>query len=142
MTDCPACRKSIDPLATRCPHCRSAVQLSPAMGAEPTFYTLIAAPALGAGLMGAFFCLLSPFSGLGLHFVLGAPTDLTLSDYMVGFDTLILVVLIAMGLSAFCGWLRHRIDSVVLSVLTFATPLIAPALLVIGFQAAGIAAGA
>lgn len=138
MTYCPYCRKAIDPLATRCPHCRSEVQLTPVMGAEPTFYTTIAAPALGAGLMSLIFCLLSPFSGLALHFALGGETDLTLRAYMVGFDTLVTVALAAMGLSAFCGWLRHRYESVVLSLLSFASPLIVPAVLVVAFQIAGI----
>lgn len=140
MADCPYCRKSIDPLATRCPHCRSEVQLTPFMGDEPTFYTTVAAPALGAGLMSLIFCLLSPFSGLGLHFALGRPTDLSLRDYMVGFDTLVMVALVAMALSAFCGWLRHRYESVVLSLLSFASPLIVPPVLVVAFQFAGITA--
>jgi hypothetical protein len=138
MADCPYCRKPIDPLATRCPHCRSEVQLTPALGAEPTFYTLVIAPALGAVLMSLIFCLLSPFSGLALHAALGGPTDLTLQDYMVGFDTLAAVALIAMALSALCGWLRHRDESLVLSVLAFATPLAVPPVLVIAFQIAGI----
>jgi len=139
MADCPFCRKAIDPLATRCPHCRSEVQLTPAMGAEPTFYTMIAAPALGGLLMSLIFCLLSPFSGLALHFVLGGATDLTLRAYMVGADTAVTVSLAAMALSALCGWLRYRYDSLVLSVLAFAGPLIVPLVLIVAIQIAGIA---
>ena len=138
MADCPHCRKSIDPLATRCPYCRGEVQLTPFMGDEPTFYTMVTAPALGAGLMSVIFCVLSPFSGLALHFVLGGSTDLTLLDYMVGFDTLVVVALIAMSLSAVCGWLRQRYESIVLSLLTFSSPLIIPPILVVAFQIAGI----
>jgi hypothetical protein len=44
-----------------------------------------------------------------------------------------------MGLSALCGWLRYRYDSLVLSVLAFAGPLIVPLVLIVAFQVAGIA---
>jgi hypothetical protein len=142
MADCPYCRKSIDPLATRCPHCRSAVQLPPPMAAEPTLYNAVVAPALGAGLMSVIFCGLSPFSGLALNFALGRATDLTLLDYMVGFDAMVTVALAAMGLAAFCGWLRQRYDSIALSLLSFAGPVVIPAVLVIAFQIAGIAGAA
>lgn len=140
MTDCPYCRKPIDPLATRCPHCRGEVQLRPLIGDEPTVYTTIVAPTLGAGLMSLVFCLLSPFSGLALHFALGAATNLSIAHYMVGFDTLVAVALIAMALAALCGWLRTRIESLALSLLSFATPFLAPPILVIAFQIADIGA--
>jgi hypothetical protein len=107
------------------------------MAAEPTFYNAIVAPTLGAGLMGVIFCVLSPFSGLGLHFALGRATDLTLLDYMVSFDAMVTVVLAAMGLSALCGWLRQRHDSIALSLLSFAGPVVIPAVLVIAIQIAG-----
>jgi hypothetical protein len=110
------------------------------MAAEPTLYNAVVAPALAAGLMSLVFCLLSPFSGLALHFALGGATDLTLRDYMVGFDTLVTVALTAMVLSALCGWLRQRYESIALSLLAFAGPLVIPVVLIIAFQIAGIAA--
>jgi len=140
MADCPYCRKAIDPLARRCPHCRSEVQFAPPVAAEPTFYSAVVAPALAAGLMSLVFCLLSPFSGLALHVALGGPTDLSLRDYMVGFDTLVTVAVTAMVLAAFCGWLRQRYESVPLSLLAFAGPLLIPPVLIVAFQVAGIAA--
>jgi hypothetical protein len=71
---------------------------------------------------------------------LGGATDLTLRDYMVGFDTLVTVALTAMVLSALCGWLRQRYESIALSLLAFAGPLVIPVVLIIAFQIAGIAA--
>jgi len=134
MTDCPSCRKAIDPLATRCRHCGSEIQLTSFQPAAPTFYNRVVAPALGAGLISFITWMLSPFSGFVLHFTLGGATDLTLRDYMIDLDILVMIALFAMGLSAFCGWLRHRKESLFLSLLSFCTPLIAPPVLVVTFQ--------
>lgn len=138
MADCPFCRKPIDSLATRCPHCRSEVQLTPFAPVATNFYSAVVAPALGAGLVSLICWGLSPFSGFALHVVLGGATDLTLRDYMLDFDTLAAIALAAMALSAFCGWLRHRQESLFLSLLSFATPFIVPPVLVVAFQIASI----
>jgi hypothetical protein len=139
MTDCPHCRKPIDPLATRCPYCRSEIQLSPVQPAATTFYSAVMAPALGAGLMSFFFWMLSPFSGFALHAVFGGATDLTLRGYMVGFDAFLAIALVAMSLAALCGWLRYVRDSLLLSLLSFLTPFMAPPLLIVVTQIADIA---
>lgn len=138
MSDCPYCRKAIDPLATRCPHCGSEVQLTSFQPVATTFYNAVMAPALGAGLMSIIFWALSPFSGFALHAVLGGATDLTLRDYMMDLDALYGVALLAMSLSALCGWLRYVREGVLLSLVSFGAPLVAPPVLIVTVQAASI----
>lgn len=138
MADCPFCRKAIDPLATRCPYCRSEIQLTPIQPTATTFYGAVMAPALGAGLMSFIFWILSPFSGYALHFALGGATDLSLRGYLIGFDALLAIAFVAMSLSALCGWLRYTIESLLLSLLSFLTPFIVPPVLIIATQAVTI----
>lgn len=138
MAFCPYCKKAIDPLATRCPHCGSEVQLTAFQPVDTTLYSAVVAPALGAGLMSFIFWILSPFSGFLLHVALGGATDLTLRDYMVDFYALVVVALLAMALSALCGWLRYMKESLFLSLLSFCTPFLAPLVLVITVQIAAI----
>jgi hypothetical protein len=140
MADCPFCRKAVDPLATRCPHCGGTIQLTPFEPAAPTFYGAVLAPALGAALMSVIFWILSPFSGFFLHVALGGATDLGLRDYMVDVRTMVDIALVTMALSALCGWLRYREESLFLSLLSFCTPFIAPMLLVVAFQAVAVSA--
>lgn len=139
MADCPFCRKAVDPLATRCRYCRSEIQLTPIQPAATTYYSAVMAPALGAAFMSFIFWILSPFSGYALHFALGGPTDLSLRDYMIDFDALLAAALVAMSLSALCGWLRYTKESLLLSLLSFATPFFVPPVLIIATQIATIA---
>jgi hypothetical protein len=104
--------------------------------AATTFYSAVMAPALGAAFMSFIFWILSPFSGYALHFALGGATDLSLQGYMVDFDALCAIALLAMSLSAFCGWLRYTKESVLLSLLSFCTPFFAPPVLIIATQTA------
>ena len=142
MTSCPGCRKVIDPLATRCPHCGGAIQLTAFQPAESSFYGAVIAPAFGAVLMSVVFGVLSPFSGYVLNVALGGTTDLGFRDYMIDADAMVTVALLAVALSALCGWLRYVRESLLLSLLSFCTPFFAPPLLVVIVQAAGIAQSA
>lgn len=138
MADCPYCRKAIDPLATRCPHCRSQIQLTPFQSVDTTLYSAVAAPALGAAFMSFIFWILSPFSGYFLRFALGGATDLGLRDYMIDVDAMFAIALFAMGLSALCGGLRYVKEDLILSLLSFCTPFIVPPVLIIAVQTASI----
>lgn len=139
MADCPFCRKAVDPLATRCRYCGGEIQLTPIQPAATTFYSAVMAPALGAALMSFIFWVLSPFSGFALHFALGGATDLSLTGYMIDIDALAAVALVAMSLSALCGWLRYTKESLLLSLLSFCTPFFVPPVLIIATQTATIA---
>jgi hypothetical protein len=138
MTDCPYCRKPIDPLASRCRHCGSAVQLTPGQPVETSFYSAVMAPALGAGLISFIAWVLSPFSGFALHLLLGGATDLTLSDYRVDSGSWVFIALFAMALSGLFGWLCYRRAGVALSLLSFFTPLVVPPVMIVGTQLAEI----
>jgi hypothetical protein len=58
---------------------------------------------------------------------------------MVDVDALLAVALVAMSLSALCGWLRYTKESVLLSLLSFCTPFFAPPMLIIATQTVTIA---
>lgn len=139
MATCPFCRKAIDPVATRCRHCGGEIHLSSFQPVETTFYSAVVAPALGAALMSFVFWILSPFSGYFVHFALGEATDLGLRDYMIDAEAAIAIALLAMALSALCGWLHYTRDSLLLSLLTFCTPFCVPPALVIAVQLADVA---